>query len=134
MRDINVNRPIASKNMLSGDFHIIKWITCKSVWGGRHASSCIYLVRRKHTFAISLEWYTFKLVYTVQNTPKSWFQHNTKNVLRQKIHLSRWFVSSYKNIHLRAIQGATFRCTFFTILIASALHFNRYNPRFCFFH
>ena len=116
--------------MLSGDFHIIKWITCKSVWGGRHASSCIYLVRRKHTFAISLEWYTFKLVYTAQNTPKSWFQHNTKNVLRQKIHLSRWFVSSYKNIHLRAIQGATFRCNMWMLLIVKLLSFKRYNYPF----
>ena len=41
----------------------VGWQTCHS--------SCIYLVRRKHTFAISLEWYTFKLVYTAQNTPKS---------------------------------------------------------------
>ena len=53
------------------------------------------------------------------------------NVLRRKSHLSRWLAISYKNIRFRAVQGVTFRCNMWMLLIVKLLSFKRYNYPFC---
>ena len=52
------------------------------------------------------------------------------NVLRRKSHLSRWLAGSYKNVRFRAVQGATFRCNMWMLLIVKLLSFKRYNYPF----
>ena len=52
------------------------------------------------------------------------------NVLRRKCHLSRWLASSYKDVRFRAVQGVTFRCNMWMLLIVKLLSFKRYNYPF----
>lgn len=52
------------------------------------------------------------------------------NVLRRKKPPSRWLASSYKNVRFRAVQGVTFQCNMWMLLIVKLLSFKRYNYPF----
>lgn len=51
-------------------------------------------------------------------------------VKTKKSHLNRWLASSYKNVRFRAVQGVTFRCNMWMLLIVKLLSFKRYNYPF----
>lgn len=51
-------------------------------------------------------------------------------VKTKKSHLSRWLAISYKNVRFRAVQGVTFRCNMWMLLIVKLLSFKRYNYPF----